>query len=155
MPLRNQLLPVLLIGLLVQADGASPSPADSTTGGSPASAASPKGPEASLMPEMPASAVVKVMGKPNTVKPLKLQSGKAEVWAYSRVIEDRVEYIQVSMPVMGATPSGNGTTRMVQTGEKIDNKAEHHITTEVIELLMFNDRFVTQKATRTGSVKIY
>jgi hypothetical protein len=155
MHLRSQLLPALLMAILVQAANASPGPPDSTSGGSKTAAVAPKGPEAALIPAMPADMVVKIMGKPSTVKPMKVQSGKAEIWVYSREIEDRVDYVQVSTPIIGAAPSGNGTSRMVQTGEKLDNRAEHHITTEVIELLMFNDHFVAQKASRTGSVRIY
>ena len=155
MQLRSQLLPALLFGLLLQTADASPAPPDPAGGGSKTAAAAPKGPEAFLIPAMPADEVVKIMGKPDTVKPMKVQAGKTEIWVYSRQIDEKVEYVQFFAPVMGAVPSGNGTTRVVQTGVKLENRAEHHITTEVIELLMFNDQFVTQKVSRKSSVKIY
>jgi len=145
----------MLIGLLVQSADASVPPPDSANAESKTAAATPKGPEADLIPEMPAHAVIKIMGKPESVKPMKVQAGKAEVWVYARQVAERVEYVQVSTPVMGAVANGNGTTRITQTGEKLVNRAEHHITTEVIELLMFNDHFVTQKVSRQESVKIY
>jgi hypothetical protein len=155
MHVRSQFLPALLIGLLVPATGAAAIPPDSANAGSKAAAAAPKGPEESLLPAMPANTVIRVMGKPESIRPVKGQTGKAEVWVYSRQVGDRVDYVQVSTPVMVAVPSGNGTARMVVTGEKLTNRAEHHITTEVIELLMFNGAFVTKKVSRAESVKIY
>lgn len=151
----SRFLPALLIGLLIQTVGASESPPDSANAGSKAAAAAPERPEESLMPSMPARVVIKVMGKPDSVKPVKGREGKAEVWLYSRQVSDRVDYVQLSVPIMGAVPSGNGTARRAVTGEKLETRAEHHITTEVIELLMFNGAFVTQKVSRAESVKIY
>ncbi|HXQ80599.1 MAG TPA: hypothetical protein VN775_04750 [Opitutaceae bacterium] len=152
---RSQFLTAVLVGLLVRAADASVPPPDSAGTESKAAAAAPKGPEAALFPEMPADAVIKIMGKPESVKPMKVPAGKAEVWVYARQVAERVDFVQVSTPVMGAVPNGNGTTRIAQTGEKLDNREEHHITTEVVELLMFNGHFVTQKVSRRESVKIY
>jgi len=154
MHVRSLFLLALLIGLPIQAAEAPAPPPDSADAGSKGAAAAPKSPEESLLPSMPASTVARIMGKPDSVRPVKVQAGKAEVWVYSRQVSDRVDYVQVSTPVMGSVPSGNGTNRTVVTGEKLVTRAQHHITTEVVELLIFNGAFVTRKASRAESVKI-
>ncbi|HMD60772.1 MAG TPA: hypothetical protein VKG78_05055 [Opitutaceae bacterium] len=149
---KSRFLAALLVGFLFQAADASPSRSDPATAGSKAA---PAGPEAELVPEMPAGEVTRIMGRPSSVRPMKVQAGKAEVWTYSRQLADKVDYLQMSTPVMTAVPSGKGTTRMAVTGEKVEIRAQHNLTTELVEVLMFNDQFVTQKVSRQESVRIY
>jgi hypothetical protein len=103
---------------------------------------------------MPSETVIKIMGQPAEVKPMKTQEGKAEIWVYRRQVADRVDYVVISTPIISTVPDGRGSTRTVVTGERTDNQEQHHITTDVIEVLMFNDHYVTQKITRTESTRI-
>lgn len=43
----------------------------------------------------------------------------------------------------------------MQSGEKIEVRQVHHVTTEVVELLMFNDHYVTQKSASRQTDQIY
>ena len=79
------------------------------------------------------------------------EKGKAEVWAYERQIDDRIEHIDTSTPIMASTTDAAGQSHMVQTGEHVEYHNVHHITKEVVELLMFNDHFVTLKSTLKAS----
>jgi hypothetical protein len=145
MKIRNKLLTALLAGLLVgsaQAAATAKAPVDA------------KNPENSLKLAMAADTVIQIMGKPESVTPMKSDKGKAEIWEYRRQVGDRMDVVVLTTPVMSPVPDGNQSTRMVATGERVDNHEEHHITTELVDLLMFNNHFVTAKVSRTEAVRI-
>jgi len=114
------------------------------------------GPEAQLKLAMPAADVLRIMGgKPDRIKPLEVQKGRAEVWAYDRSVSETVEQIESTTPKMESIPGPNGVPILTQTGVNIEHRQVHHITTDVVELLMFNDHFVTRKITRHVENRIY
>ena len=86
---------------------------------------------------------------------MKIEMGKAEVWRYERQVGERVEQIGAAMPNMVSVPGPNNTTSTMQSGEKIEVRQVHHVTTEVVELLMFNDHYVTQKSSCRQTDQIY
>lgn len=128
---------------------ASPSTPDQVMTPAKPAAASPDKPESALTRAMPANAIRKVMGKPQAVKPMKAPEGKAEIWVYEREIDDRVDRVPVgSEPIIVTTYNGDGKAVPHTVGENIKFADLHRTTVETVELLVFNDRYVTQKVSR-------
>lgn len=155
MHIRKQLLPALGLALVAHAGCVAASAADDPAPSSKQAPAVEKRPEADLKVGMPSAAVTQLMGKPDSVSPMKTQAGKAEVWAYQRQLNDRVEQIEAAIPIMVSVPGPNNTSHLVPGGEKVEVRQMHHITTEVVELLMFNGHFVTQKVSHKERQETY
>jgi hypothetical protein len=112
-------------------------------------------PESALKQDMSADQVRQIMGEPKEVNPMKAPSGKAEVWVFRRLVNERMDRIPVaSIPIMVTVVSADGKAHQQQTGETTQY-GDVRIATEVtVELLMFNDHYVTHKVS-TREVKSY
>ncbi|HEY4245977.1 MAG TPA: hypothetical protein VGM64_03920 [Lacunisphaera sp.] len=136
---------ILLFGLFgVRSNVNAAAPQDSK---SPASVqkASEK-PESFLKKGMTAVMVVKIMGKPGLVRPMKAPDGKAEIWEYHRQIDEHFSHVQVgSKPIMVDVQEGDGQIHHYQSGETPVFSDVRYYTEETIQLLMFDDRFLVAK----------
>jgi len=104
---------------------------------------------AGLKLEMPADTVRQLMGTPDEVRPMKTPDGKAEVWAYTRVVNIRMERIEVpGSPIITTVVDYSGTAHQSQTPGPPSFRNVSRITEETTELLMFNGRYVTHKLSR-------
>ncbi len=114
----------------------------------PATAAELKNAEAALKQDMPAAAVLQLLGKPDEVRPMKTPTGKAEVWSYTRDLSVRVERVEVpTSPIMTTVVDSNGVARQVSSPGPVNYRNLNHTIEETVEVLMFNDRYVTHKIT--------
>jgi len=106
-------------------------------------------PEDSQKQSLTADAVRKVTGQPDAIKPMKAPDGKAEIWIYRRVVEERFLREQAgSVPFVVSVPDADGTLRQYTVGGNARYVDVKSVTEDIIELLMFNGRYVTQKITR-------
>ncbi len=115
--------------------------------------ASATAPEAQLQPGMPAQKVLEIMGKPDSVAVLRTDSGRAEVWTYRREvgnIAERTPFDASGAPAVEGTFSRDAARARALPA---DYHGAHHITTQVVQILIFNDRYAAQKVTREVSVK--
>ncbi len=145
---RRLLLAALLTALLAHSACAStPAPSKAAGSDSKASPSAPVGPEAALKMGMAAETVLQVMGKPASITPMNSDQGKAEIWAYERQVDERIERIDTSTPIMASVTDASGHSRMVQTGVHTEFHDVHHITKAALQLLMFNGHHVTEKTT--------
>ena len=150
MKIRHLFLTAALFVLLLHGAGAaSSSTPDNIVPGSKPTAVSPDSPESALRAAMAADTVRHIMGQPEEIKPMKAPSGKAEIWVYKREINRRVDRVQVgSTPITISVIGGDGQAHQQTIGENVLYGDLHHVTVETVELLMFNDHFVTCKVTR-------
>jgi hypothetical protein len=150
MKLHNLLIWASLLGLVIDGAGAAlPSSPDKTTSGSKSVAVAPSNPESALKKAMPADVVRKIMGTPQEIKPMKAPEGKAEIWVYQRMTNERVEQVEIgSVPITISVIGGDGQARQQTVGEDIKYGDLHLATEETVELLMFNDQYVTNKVSR-------
>jgi hypothetical protein len=150
MKIRNLFLTVSLFALLLQGAGAAaPSTPGKIVSGSKPAAASPDNPESALKLAMAADAVREIMGQPEEIKPMKAPSGKAEIWVYKRETNRRVDRVQVgSIPITTTTTGADGRTSVQIIGENVQYADVHVVTVETVEVLMYNDHYVTHKITR-------
>lgn len=90
------------------------------------------------------------MGKPDEIKPMKAPNGKAEIWVYKRETNERTERVPVgAVPITVTTFSADGKSSSMQTiGEDVKYANVRFTTEETVELLMFNDHFLTGKISR-------
>jgi hypothetical protein len=143
-------LATAMLALGVTAFGGTP-PADSgnpPAGAKPAAAPADK-PEAALKADMPAEMVQQIMGQPVEVKPMKTPSGHAEIWVYKRVVGQRVDRQEIAtIPVVETVVGSDGKAYQHTVGQTIQYGDVHITTEETLELLMFNDHFVTGKVSR-------
>ncbi len=103
-------------------------------------------PESTLKQGMPAEVVRQIMGQPAEVTPMKAKDGKAEIWVYKRSTNVRVERVPVgSTPVTVTSFGSDGKAHEQTIGEKVQYGDLYKATEETIQLLMFNDQYVTQK----------
>jgi len=122
---------------------ATPAP-DSKPAAVPAS-----GPEATLKPGMPVAAVRQIMGQPLEITPMKAPDGKAEIWVYRRNVNVRITRVQTgSVPITVTSFGSDGKAHEQTIGEKPLYGDLYRATEETIQLLMFNDQYVTQKVNR-------
>ena len=140
----------LLVLLLPGAAAAAPSPSDKATPDSKPAAVSPDSPESALKHAMGADAVRQILGHPEEIKPLKAPNGKAEIWVYKRQVNRRVERVQIgTIPIPSTVVGSDGWAAHQQTlSEDIKFADLHCVTEETVEVLMFNDHYVTHKVTR-------
>jgi hypothetical protein len=152
MKTRNLFLSASLFALLVQVTGAaspSPSTSDKAAPDSKPVAVSPDNPESALKQAMAADAVRQIMGQPEEIKPMKAPNGKAEIWVYKRQFNRRVERVQIgTIPITTTVVGSDGIARQQTIGEDIKFGDLHRVTEETVEVLMFNDHYVTHKITR-------
>jgi hypothetical protein len=142
---RNLFLAASLFALVLNGAGA----AAPTTPGSKPAAASADNPEAALKQAMPADAVRKIMGQPQEIVPMKAPDGKAEIWVYKREIDQRVDRVPIgSVPITVTVIGSDGRAHEQSIGEKVQYGDLHQATEETVQLLMFNDHYLTQKTTR-------
>ena len=129
MTIRRLLAPALLTLLLV-----------------PGIRAATEAPATELKQGMPAEAVLKLLGRPDQIKPIKAPEGKAESWVYSREIRQRVEQFNaVSPDIVTSTVDANGVVRQITSPGRVETHEIRYVTVETTEVLMFNDHFVVQK----------
>ncbi len=106
-------------------------------------------PESALKQGMPAAAVKQIMGQPLEVTPMKAPDGKAEIWVYKRNVNVRVERVPVgSTPITVTSFGSDGQAHEQTIGEKVQYGDLYQATEETVQLLMFNDQYVTQKVSR-------
>ena len=139
-----------LFALAVNGAGAPTSPAnDKVNPGAKPAVVSADKPETSLTKAMPADVVRKIMGQPHEIKSMKTPDGKAEVWVYKRQLNESVDRVPVgSIPITVTTIGADGKAYQRTVGEKIQYADLHRATEETVQLLMFNDHFVTCKVAR-------
>ena len=106
-------------------------------------------PLAELKPGMPAAAMQKLLGKPNEVRPMKAPEGKAEVWAFTHELGTHIERLgfpsaDIITYVMGS--DGKPIEQKVPGPVRYQNV--QHISEETVEVLLFNDQYVTHKVSR-------
>jgi hypothetical protein len=110
-------------------------------------------PESRLQPEMPAQKVLEIMGKPDSVAVLRTDSGKAEVWTYHReggIVAERTTGDSSFEPAAGDAFYRDDSRAQALPA---DYRSAHPATMQVIQILMFNDRYAAQKVTREVTVK--
>jgi hypothetical protein len=150
MKLHTLLIWASLFGLAIDGAGAvlPSSPAKATAGSKPV-AVTADNPESSLTKAMPADAVRKIMGEPRAIKPMKTPDGKAEIWIYQRLTNERVDRVEIaSIPITTNVIGGDGQAHQQVIGQDIKFGDLHRATEETVELLMFNDHYVTNKVSR-------
>ncbi len=104
-------------------------------------------PETALKPTMSAEQVLKIMGKPEAIKPKMLENHQAEIWIYVRETVDNVMRQQIGgTPIMIEVRQGDGTVKQMTVGETPLFGNMQYITEERIELLIFNGQYLTQKS---------
>lgn len=154
---RNHRLSVFVGLLSVAASAIAAFAADGGAGKRQTVTAADQTPEAALKWAMPSAAVREVMGQPDEIRSLPAPKGKAEVWVFRRPVSRRVDRVVVgAVPIMSTTYQVNGSCREKRPGRAIDQKigetllyANLFVTTvEKVEVLLFNEHFVTSKVTR-------
>ncbi len=154
---RNRRLPVLIGLLVVAASAVAASAADGGTAKEQPGTAAGKKPEATLKWAMPSAAVREVMGQPDEIRSLPAPQGKAEVWVFCRPVSHRVDRVVVgAVPIISTTYQTNGSCREKRPGRAVEQKigetlqfANLFVTTvEKVEVLLFNEHFVTSKVSR-------
>lgn len=150
MKTRALFLSISLFSLLVQSvNAASPAASKNPNANSQPVAASAENPEATLKPAMLSDVILKITGKPSEIRPMKAPDGKAEIWVYRRETNPREGRIQIgSTPIIISVQESDGIIRKYTVSEKAQFGDVHYFTAEMVELLMFNDQYVTQKVTR-------
>ena len=112
----------------------------------PSVAASAKPAKPALEKGMDAAAVVRVIGKPDSVAPMASPEGKAETWTYRRLLNKTTKQTIASVQ---AVPSFNGSagtgTDYSQMRPEFKYGFEHISTFQVTQILMFNGSLVTAK----------
>jgi hypothetical protein len=97
---------------------------------------------------MTAEEVKHIMGTPAEIKPMESPTGKAEVWIYRRTMPGRVEQIQVGSQVIKDSSSGSdGMVHTATIAEVPIYKQAVYTDLVTVSLLMFDDRFISQKRT--------
>ncbi len=141
----------ILLFLLVSSSGAA------TPNSAPAvkPVATHDSPETALTQGMPADAVRKIMGKPAKITPMKAPNGKAEIWNYERQTGERVDRVEIgSVPITTVSVGSDGKAHQQTIGETMQFGDLNVVTEEIVEVLMFNDHYVTHKIS-TRELKHY
>ena len=149
MILRKLLPSALLVMLLVPGiRAATPAPTAPATP-DPKAGKVAADPASTLTQGMPAETILKIMGKPDEVKPMKTEKGKAETWVYSHDLGQRVDQFQVSTPdiIVSVTDAKGGVRQLVTPGHP-ETREIRYTMVEMIEVLMFNDHYVMNKVSR-------
>lgn len=146
----NLFLSLSLSALLIQgAIVASPAKSDKDAGGSKPAAVLSASPVTNLKQAMAADAVRKIMGQPEEIKPMKAPNGKAEIWTYKRDIAERFNRVPIgSIPITTTSYGADGKAYVQTIGQDIKYADQRIVTIETVEILMFNDHYVTHKITR-------
>ena len=135
--------------VLLLAAGASAGAAEATGRTAPASSPSKGQAPAALKVGATADEVRQLFGKPDEIRPMEAPNGKAEVWVFVKELRTRVERIGFPSPAITSTvTSADGTTHQFSTPGDLIYHDVHYVTEETTEVLMFNDHFVAQKASR-------
>jgi hypothetical protein len=151
------LTPSFAAFLLVGASAASPATCDLAPGGVVSAQVPAATPESALKWAMPADVVRQIMGEPERIKPMQSPTGKAEIWVFSRQLNQHVDRLNIgSVPIMTTSYSVVGScnnkqpgpTTEQQIGETIVYGNLYSATEETVELLMFNEHFVTHRISR-------
>jgi hypothetical protein len=148
---RRAFAPLALIALVagcVNAPTAPSATAPAVSGTRPAIAVAPGHPEQALTKGMTADQVRQIMGAPAEVKPRPAPTGNAEVWVYRRTTYGGAQQVQVgSRPITVSEQGADGTYRDRIIREDPIYRQAHVKTTDTIQLLMFDGRFVEQGVT--------
>lgn len=124
-----------------------------STVSAPAVAAPKEGPTGkpldSLKQGDPADKIKKLLGVPAESRPMKSPSGKAEVWVYVQEVSRRMDRIDRSTQdvVINVTES-DGSVRQRITPGQVRFEDVYYVTEDVIEVLLFNDRYLLHKVNR-------
>jgi hypothetical protein len=141
----------ILLSLSFVASGLTAFPAETPASPPPAAPAVKvaANPETSLKKDMPADDVRRLMGAPAEIKPMKSPDGKAEIWVYKRQAHERFDRIELgSIPITETVAGADGKAHQQVIGQKQQFGDVRWITEETIEVLMFDDHYVTQKISR-------
>jgi len=110
-----------------------------TTGAKPVVVA-PETPETALTRGMPADAVIKIMGQPKEIKPMKAPVRKAEIWVYKREADRHVNRVEIgSIPITITKIIDYEQAILVPVGENVQYADLHCVKYETVQLLMFNN----------------
>ncbi|HVU25134.1 MAG TPA: hypothetical protein VHE13_13490 [Opitutus sp.] len=126
-----------LLGMAVPAaaaNAAGSKPADAEQGTTKAKPTLAKG--------MTADEVLKAVGKPAEVKPMKTETGKAEEWIYRRELGKRVVRVasgEREVPVFDGMGLGSGA---MKTRHEIIYTSKHVTVYQVTTLLMFDGKLI-------------
>ena len=150
MRIRNLILSVSLLALTVRgADAPSSATPEKVPPDAKPVAPSAANPESTLKQGMPAEVVKKIMGEPLQIRPMKAPDGKAEIWIFRRDVDVSVTRMPVnSIPITVSSIGSDGKAYQQTIGEKVQYGNLYKATEETIQLLMFNDHYLTQKITR-------
>ena len=106
-------------------------------------------PESTLKQAMTAEEVRRIMGAPEDTRPMKTPTGKAEIWVFRREVGRHVDRLPIgSIPLTSTSVGSDGQAHTETIGETIQYADVHIVTVETVELLMFNDHYLTHKVTR-------
>ena len=106
-------------------------------------------PLAELKQGMPAAAVQQLLGKPNEVRPMKAPEGKAEVWAFTHELGTHIERLGFpSADIITYVIGGDGKPIEQKVPGPVSYQNVQHISEETVEVLLFNDQYVTHKVSR-------
>ena len=149
MKIRLHFLPAACVAFLFVGAGAAASFAADKVPVADKPAPPQDGPEAGLKQAMTADAVRQIMGKPDEIKPVKAPNGKVEIWTFTRQVNQRVDRVPIgAVPIMTTTYDSNGKAHEQKAGETIQYADVRITTVETVEVLMFNDHYVTNKISR-------
>ncbi len=150
MKIRDLVLAASLLAFMAQGAGAaSPSTPDKTAPDAKPAAVVADTPESALKQAMAADAVRQIMGQPLDIRPMKAPNGKAEIWVYTRESNRHVERVQIAtIPITTTIVGSDGVARQQTIGQDIKFGDLHCVTQDTVEVLMFNDHYVTHKVTR-------
>lgn len=102
--------------------------------------------EESLKQGLPAEEVMKLLGKPDEISPMKAPTGKAEVWTYrSRQELSRERFEVASRPITTLVRDRDGRERQVVIGQEPIFGTQKRVLVRTYQVLMFNDHLLNDK----------
>ncbi len=79
---------------------------------------------------------------------MKAPEGKAEIWVYRRNVNERIERVPVgTVPITTTVFGTDGQAHQQTVAEETKYSNLYQATEETVQLLMFNDHYLTQKTT--------
>lgn len=96
---------------------------------------------------MSAEEIVKAIGRPNAVQPMRKSEGRAEVWVYRRVIDRTSMQVQTGVREVPAFVGPSSGTSMGMVTEPVWGM-EHRTVYQLTRLLLFDGKLVSWTQTR-------
>lgn len=147
MQIKNIYQSALILALLTTTLGAASPAEPESKDTSPAKVIQP-GKQSALKMGMASDAVIALMGKPASVRSMPAPNGKAEVWIYSRQMSTRVDRVGFpSADVVTNYTGADGKQRQSTTPGAMQYHDVRYVTDETVEVLIFNNHYVTEKTT--------